>query len=82
MMKILQMTKFFLKKQRLGGLDFTKGWILSEQEMVQEDRANEDPLVKTVDRNLAASHHHDELMDKVMVLVAEQEEGLGFEDYM
>jgi hypothetical protein len=28
------------------------------------------------------NHQHDELMDEIMVRVAEQEEGLGFEDHM
>jgi hypothetical protein len=56
MMEALQMTKFFLKKQRLGGLDFTKGWIALEQEMAQEDCADEDLLVKIIDRNLATNH--------------------------
>lgn len=33
MMEALQMTKFFLKKGRLSGLDFIDGWATLEEEM-------------------------------------------------
>ena len=51
LMEALQMTKFFLKKERLG---FTQGWITSEKEM-QQDIEGEDRLTKVIDANLTRS---------------------------
>lgn len=77
MMEALQMTKFFLKKGRLSGLDFIDGWATSEEEMKWQDESENDLLARVVGASQGSSinQQHDEAMDEIMVLIARQEEG-------
>ena len=67
-MEALQMTKFFLKKERLG---FTQGWITSEKEM-QQDIEGEDRLTKVIDANLTRSELA-QAVDDIMIAIASDE---------
>lgn len=62
------MTKFFLKKARLN---FTQGWVTQGQDMAQDNFPDQDILVRVVDASQTGQH--DEIMDQIMVLVAEEE---------
>ena len=68
LMEALQMTKFFLKKERL---DFMRGWITSEKEM-QQDIEGEDRLTKVIDTNLTRSELA-EAVDEIMIAIASNE---------
>ena len=63
-MEALQMLKFYLKKMRL---DFTQGWMMSGQEMVN-DVADNDLL-----GGLLNDSYHD-VFDKAMKAIDEKEE--------
>ena len=68
LMEALQMTKFFLKQERL---DFTCGWITSEKEM-QQDVEGEDLLAKVIEANLTRSEV-EQAVDDIMVAIAKDE---------
>ena len=68
LMEALQMTKFFLKQERL---DFTRGWITSEKEM-QQDVEGEDLLAKVIEANLTRSEV-EQAVDDIMVAIAKDE---------
>jgi len=59
MMEALQMLKFHLKKSRL---DFTKGWLTLEKQMVTDepDEEDKDPLVELLQGNF--QNNLDEIM--------------------
>ena len=67
-MEALQMTNFFLKKERL---DFTRGWITSEREM-QQAIEGEDQLTKVMDMNLTRSELA-QAVDDIMIAIASDE---------
>ena len=64
------MTKFFLKKDRLN---FTQGWAIHVQDMIQDEFPDQDILARVVDANQTGQR--DEIMDQIMVLIAEEEGG-------
>ena len=64
------MTKFFLKKDRLN---FTQGWAIHVQDMIQDEFPDQDILARVVDANQTGQR--DETMDQIMVLIAEEEDG-------
>ena len=68
LMEALQMTKFFLKKERL---DFTQGWVTSEK-LMQQDIEGEDRLAKVVDANLTRAEVA-QAVDDIMVAIATDE---------
>jgi len=61
-MEALQMLKFHLKKSRL---DFTKGWLTLEKQMVADkpDEEDEDPLVELLQGNF--QNNLDEIMGSI-----------------
>ena len=68
LMEALQMTKFFLKKERLN---FMNGWITLEKEM-QQDIEGEDRLAKVIDANLTKSELA-QAVDDIMIAIAKDE---------
>ena len=68
LMEALQMTKFFLKKERLN---FMNGWITPEKEM-QQDIEGEDWLAKVIDANLTKSELA-QAVDDIMIAIAKDE---------
>ena len=68
LMEALQMTKFFLKKERL---DFMNGWITLEKEM-QQDVEGEDQLAKVIDENLTRAELA-QAVDDIMIAIAKDE---------
>ena len=68
LMEALQMTKFFLKKERL---DFTEGWVTSEK-LMQQDIKGKDRLAKVVDANLTRVEVA-QAVDDIMIAIATDE---------
>jgi hypothetical protein len=68
-MEALQMLKFALKKKRL---DFTNGWITSEEEMAEANLGGEDLLA-----NLLKSDNNadEDVIDEVIQLICETDDG-------
>ena len=67
-MEALQMTKFFLKKERL---DFTDGWVTPEK-LMQQDIEGGDRLAKVVDANLTRAEVA-QAVDEIMIAIATDE---------
>ena len=67
-MEAFQMTKFFLKKERLNFMDY---WITSEKEM-QQDIEGEDRLAMAIDANLMKSELA-QVVDDIMIAIASDE---------
>ena len=68
LMEALQMTKFFLKKERL---DFTDGWVTPEK-LMQQDIEGGDRLAKVVDANLTRAEVA-QAVDEIMIAIATDE---------
>ncbi|KAF9236000.1 hypothetical protein BU15DRAFT_64367 [Melanogaster broomeanus] len=67
-MEALQMTKFFLTKDRLN---FMKGWIMSQKDM-QQDIKEGDRLAVLIEANLSKDQVM-EAIDDVMIAIADDE---------
>ena len=68
LMEALQMTNFFLKKERL---DFTEGWVTPEK-LMQQDIKGDDQLAKVVDANLMRAEVA-QAVDKIMIAIVTDE---------
>ncbi|KIK93191.1 hypothetical protein PAXRUDRAFT_145606, partial [Paxillus rubicundulus Ve08.2h10] len=68
LMEVLQMSKFFLKKDHL---QFMEGWVTQQHEMLR-DKDDDDLLAQVVDIGLNPDKIM-EVVDDVMVVIGEDE---------